>query len=1587
MFTDTGTSSTIKWTNSSVTDLVGRTVSVQTAGAGFSASTKASTSATIELSYPDSSGTTRWVEVLLQTMSFSCPSNQTGVGDEAGINGVTFNMPTAIILPNALTYTFQYDSCGALTKVTYPTGGYTRFVYSSIPMELAYPGGGVFTYFQNEVNAKYVCPAETMAYGAVTAAPGNNCPVPEEKTTYAPTYYQSLNGNSNTQNIVTDPVGNFVYYEFSVPNEAGSIPALETGRYYYNASGSLLKTVTTQYSTTATPGSNLNGESGGWPAVPTIQTTTLNNGMASQIQWSYDLQNMYSNDSVLTEERVYDYGSGAPGPLIKRTDYTWLHRVDPDDYGWPGGVSTGGQLRAHICDRKSSETVYDGSGKMVAQTNNVYDYGSPTTYGAHGLLTSEATWRSTDGATLTTSYQYGSLYGYATQKTDPKGNITTYSYADNYADGINRNSYAFLTKTVDPLGHVTQNQYYWGSGLVAATCGNNFSGNCDAGLTSGADYASYTYDLLGRQLTATTGDGAETTTTYLVTNYVSSYLVQVETVNSIGVNTLATLDGEGKTTRSALLSDPNCSGGTVNVDTTYDLDERKSTVTNPYCSSNTGAPTSGTTTYAYDGLSRITQITNPDGTYATNTYTGRAVLSADEGNGTDRIQRISQTDTMGRLIYVCEVTTETQQGSNNTPSSCGLDISGSGFLTTYGYDAANSNGPLGSLTSVTQGGMSRSFVYDSVGELRTATNPESGTTTYAYDNNGNLTSKTDAKGITTTYAYDALNRLTGKSYNDGVTPSACFQYDQTASARGVGRLTTEWTQTGTCPAAPPSSGVLTQRTFAAYDPLGRVKIDEQCATLNNCGAGVYALNYSYDLAGDVTSFNNGLSGSAALSFYGAYSTAGRLSEISGSETPGGSTVPLFQATGYTPAGALSNATMSTGTAPSITFERSYNSRLLPISETDTSDVSGESIASITFAGTELSKTSGGTVTYDGGQFLFQIFYGSGACSSTTSFGEGSTEFNLATNMAAAINSYCSEWVTATVSGPVVNITSVASGTAADYGIGGGLSGYCGCVSGGPSFSMSLSGSTMTGGGPPSLPLYSWAINSYAPNGDVLSMTDAVMGTWSYAYDDFNRLTSGSATAGVDDGLSLGWTYDRYGNRWAQNATGSGNAGAVQPQLTFGNANRVSGWSYDADGNLLNDGRNNYTYDAEGRVINLNGALTYLYDAEGRRVAKYSGSSISASYLLDLGGHQVTELNSAGTWMHSNVWAGDRLVATYEGSGESKPNTWHFHLTDWLSTQRMQTTAAGNQEEVCYSYPFGDGLTCSGTDATEHHFTSKERDVESGLDYFYARYYSSDLARFMTPDWAGAPTAVPYATFGDPQTLNLYAYVNNNPNTGIDLNGHMETINQTGCFDPGNGDPGGGTWGNSFDPTNPAQGTAAGPGSSSGSTPGSNNSTGSGGQGSLPKAAKPKAPQPDPQKQGTSNTTTVNGTSNTTNQSATSDTTTANGTSNTAAPNNGSQQPQQPADPTDKCKAEAQAAANQQPSMLPNQSSLLSGVMGYIVTLARTGSQKAGWQGFVIGNLLRPAANAYLQSAAYTNTMQACMAAIGGAAFVPFNMAP
>jgi RHS repeat-associated protein len=84
-------------------------------------------------------------------------------------------------------------------------------------------------------------------------------------------------------------------------------------------------------------------------------------------------------------------------------------------------------------------------------------------------------------------------------------------------------------------------------------------------------------------------------------------------------------------------------------------------------------------------------------------------------------------------------------------------------------------------------------------------------------------------------------------------------------------------------------------------------------------------------------------------------------------------------------------------------------------------------------------------------------------------------------------------------------------------------------------------------------------------------------------------------------------------------------------------------------------------------------------------------------------------------------------------------------------------------------------------------TGKERDQETGLDYFGARYYGAALGRFTSPDWSAKPEAVPYADLENPQTLNLYTYGHNNPLSQTDPDGHKpctvdgETHGGVWCF--------------------------------------------------------------------------------------------------------------------------------------------------------------------------------------------------------------
>jgi RHS repeat-associated protein len=306
---------------------------------------------------------------------------------------------------------------------------------------------------------------------------------------------------------------------------------------------------------------------------------------------------------------------------------------------------------------------------------------------------------------------------------------------------------------------------------------------------------------------------------------------------------------------------------------------------------------------------------------------------------------------------------------------------------------------------------------------------------------------------------------------------------------------------------------------------------------------------------------------------------------------------------------------------------------------------------------------------------------------------------------------------------------------------------------------------------PSGSAYSLALG-YAPNGDVLTANDSANGNWTYTYDDFNRMVASSETSPQ---TAYSYGYDRFGNRWSQTVTaGSG----YNSSLTFDANNHITSGSVGTDiaGNvdIANTGFSSaYTFDYFGDnninwVWNGSSHVAYFhYDGFGRRTEKVSGSSIYY-YYHDLAGHEVAVMDQNGNWIRGEVYAGGKHIATYVGGTSG---TTYFDHDDLMGTERARTTATGGGAETCQSLPFGDGQSCSGSDISPMHMMGKERDPESNLDDFGARFYSSTYGRWMSPDWSATPEPVPYANLSNPQSLNLYALVQDNPETFADLDGH------------------------------------------------------------------------------------------------------------------------------------------------------------------------------------------------------------------------
>jgi RHS repeat-associated protein len=260
-------------------------------------------------------------------------------------------------------------------------------------------------------------------------------------------------------------------------------------------------------------------------------------------------------------------------------------------------------------------------------------------------------------------------------------------------------------------------------------------------------------------------------------------------------------------------------------------------------------------------------------------------------------------------------------------------------------------------------------------------------------------------------------------------------------------------------------------------------------------------------------------------------------------------------------------------------------------------------------------------------------------------------------------------------------------------------------------------------------------------------------TESYSYDGLDRLTSASCTF-----WSHTYTYDKVGNR----------AGKDSITYTINSVNEVTALSdgtsftYNDNGNRTQktngDDTWDYTYDYANRLIkveeNDSTIGEYVYDGDGKRLQKIE-NSITTTYIYS-GINTIFEENSTGS---AGYIYGPTGLTSKRTTINQEFNIYYYHK-DHLGSIRSVTDFSKNIIVASTYHPFGETDVKEGS---EHYlFNGKETD-STGLYYYGARYYDSQVGRFITRD----PLI---GIFVNPQTLNRYTFCVNNPIKYIDLAG-------------------------------------------------------------------------------------------------------------------------------------------------------------------------------------------------------------------------
>ena len=977
------------------------------------------------------------------------------------------------------------------------------------------------------------------------------------------------------------------------------------------------------------------------------------------------------------------------------------------------------------------DLTYDGSGRLQSVTDE-------------------------NNRSLTLSYTAGRV----TSITTPIGTFS-YSY-----DGNGNLS------EVEKPGSATREYHYEDVNFVHALTGITDENNIR--------FATYAYDMQGRAiLSKHSGDvdsyevdynsGSVTTTnplgketTYYFRNIQGvNRIVQIDghaSANCVAANRyynydtngwlLNKTDWQGNTTRYVR----NNRGLVTQTIEAYETPQQR--ITNTEYETNFNLPrkiTTGNreTSYTYDGFGRVTSASVQDLTTSeirTTTYTYYA--NTTDGSGNTILGRV---DTVTNPLGA--VTKYTYNGDLLVQTVTQAHGETYAQTTSYTYDAAKR------IATITEPNTAiTTLTYDALSRILTTTRAD-GTaleaiTTFTYDNNGNVTKVDMPNGTEVSYTYDNAQRLTG--VEDALGNTITYTLDDAGN-------TTKTEYKDATPA-------LKYTQSQMYDELSRLikdinaTSDESIYAYNKnskltsfTDANTNATAYSYDALQRLVKETDALSGETEY----AYNT---LDDNTGvTDARDNTTTYSYNAFGDVTQESSpdrGNITYEYDAAGNLTLRNNANGIVAEYAYDDLNRVT-----SITYP---LDTSENTSYTYD------SCTNGAGrVCSVTDASGTTAYEYDLLGRVTEVTETRGALTFTTAyaydLAGVLTGVT-LPSGRTVTYALNGNadVTGVTAPVAGSP---VSLAGSigylpfgpatSMTYGNalaftaaydqnywPTSRAVGGIFSNSYTTddNGNITGI-----GGTDYGYDPLNRLDeedSGSATA---------YTYDAVSNRLTK-TSGS----TVTTTVPAGN-NKISAvganaYTYDAVGNITNDGTREYVWDSLGHLrevkISASTVGAYTYNASHQRTQKVAGGT-TTHYVYGAGGLLYGEYTGAGALIREYIYLnGEPLAQVNAGS----PETVTYLHTDHLGTPKYGTNAAGAQVLSWAPDAFGNGAP-TGSATVNLRMPGQYFDAESGIFYNWNRYYNPAIGRYISSDPIGLAGGI-----------NTFLYAGANPVMAADPEG-------------------------------------------------------------------------------------------------------------------------------------------------------------------------------------------------------------------------